>query len=204
MSKASVERLAYIGSKPGAADPDRDSDSWYTPKIYVDSAKTVMEGGDLIELDPFSSMFANEQRMDGHGSPWRIARRIFTEDDSALEKSTWRHKHGRPVRSVWMNPPYSAGLIRQAVDKFLDEWNQGSILQAIVLVNNATDTRWFEALASKAAAFCWTNHRIAFETYDGKSVSGNTRGQTFVFFGSHAQALAFCEVFSKHGLCLSR
>lgn len=204
MTKANVNKLAYIGSKPGAVEADRDSDSWYTPKIYVESAKSVMENGDLIELDPFSSVFANERRIDAQGAPWRIARRIYTEDDSALEKATWRHKHGRAVRSVWMNPPYSSGLIRQAIEKFLDEWNAGYILQAVILVNNATDTRWFEALASKAAAFCWTNHRIAFETYDGKNVSGNTRGQTFVYYGPHPQALAFCDVFAKHGLCLMR
>lgn len=53
--KASVARLAYVGSKPGNS---RDSDAWYTPTPYISAARAVM--GD-IDLDPFSSAEANER-----------------------------------------------------------------------------------------------------------------------------------------------
>lgn len=57
-SKADRDKLAYIGSKPGASqDTSRDSDAWFTPSIYVEMAREVM--GE-IDLDPFSSLAANK------------------------------------------------------------------------------------------------------------------------------------------------
>ena len=190
---ADVNRLSYVGRKPGTVVRDRDADSWYTPASYVEAARTVMDG---IDLDPFSSEKANHTIR---------AANYFTEDLSAF-KVSWRkdkRKFPNGVR-VWMNPPYSSGLISRAVECFLKELNAGNIDQAVVLVNNATDTQWFRALRERSTAVCFTHHRISFESPDGKRVSGNTRGQAFFYFGLDSRAEAFVAEFSKFGWCISK
>lgn len=193
MSTADVNRLGYIGRKPGSISSDRDADSWYTPSAYIEAARMVMGS---IDLDPFSSERANETIQ---------AARILTEDRSAFS-TPWRKDRRRYPDGVcvWMNPPYSAGLIHQAVVIFLENWAAGHIAQAVVLVNNATDTQWFKALREQSTAVCFTHHRISFESPDGKRVSGNTRGQTFFYFGSESRAEAFVVEFSRFGWCISQ
>jgi phage N-6-adenine-methyltransferase len=191
---ADVNRLAYIGRKPGAENA-RDPDSWYTPKTYVEAARRVMGG---IDLDPFTSSQANEIIR---------ATYYFTQEKSAFAYP-WRtpalcklYPHGF---RVWMNPPYSAQLISRAIETLLEARAAGHVAQATVLVNNSTDTQWFKALREEAEAVCLTTHRIAFESLDGKRVSGNTRGQVFFYFGPAAQAEAFTVEFSRFGWCVSR
>lgn len=182
MSKAKKSKLGYVGKMPGTVA--RDSDSWYTPESYLKSARTVL--GDF-ELDPFSSLEANNKVK---------AKRIFTENDDAF-KQDWLTTE---ERTVWMNPPYGK-LMAAAVDKFVKEFDAKKFDSAIVLCNNATDTKWFAQLVKSASAMCFTNHRIQFENVDGKNISGNTRGQVFIYFGKNKKA--FKNEFCKHGLVLS-
>lgn len=182
--KADINKLAYIGSKPGSkSKTSRDSDSWFTPSLYTDMAREVM--GD-IDLDPFSSKVANEHVK---------AKRYFDVTSDAF-KQKWFQDQGR----VFMNPPYGRKLIDAAVDIFLTNIANDSISQAVVLVNNATETRWFHALLSYSDAICFPDRRIAFETDGGKHVSGNTRGQVFFYFGHKKNK--FEEVFGKIGAVL--
>lgn len=68
MLTADVNRLGYIGRKPGAVPADRDADSWYTPASYIEAARAVMDG---IDLDPFSSEKANSTiRAANRELPW--------------------------------------------------------------------------------------------------------------------------------------
>jgi len=178
--KADINKLAYIGSKPGANGVERDSDSWFTPSIYTEMAREVMGA---IDLDPFSSAAANRHVK---------AKRYFDEKMDAF-KETWFQEQGR----VFMNPPYGRQVIDVAVDCFLANWASESISQGVVLVNNATETRWFQSLLRSTNALCFPDRRIAFETDDGKHVSGNTRGQTFFYFGHKVKK--FSEVFGRIG-----
>ena len=98
-----------------------------------------------------------------------------------------------------MNPPYSADMVKKCCERFIEAWNQKEIKAGIILVNNATETRWFQHLLSKANSICFTNHRISFWNSDGKVVSNNTRGQAFFYFGSVANQ--FTEHFRAHGFC---
>ena len=166
-NKANVKNLAYVGRQPKT---ERDSNSWYTPMQYINMVRKVME---TIDLDPFSSELANTHIK---------ANRIFTETNSALGKKEW--KDGIGQINVWMNPPYGKGLIQKAVEEFLKHWCNGEIRQAILLVNNATETKWMQSLYAEADAICHVNGRIAFVSPDGKAVSGNTRGQLFLYFGT--------------------
>lgn len=186
--KANVHHLAYVGSKPGAS---RDSDSWFTPSIYVSAARKVLDN--KIGLDPFSSIEADEVVM---------AKKHFNVKDDAFTQD-W--KTPRNARTVWMNPPYSRGLIEHSVNKFIEEWLKKRFDRAIVLVNNSTDTRWWKKLMANSAAVCLTHHRISFITKDGKSVSGNTRGQAFFLFADgreippHYTIDKFASAFSQWG-----
>lgn len=179
MNKAVAKNLGYIGVVPGAKK--RDSDSWYTPEKYLESARNVLNG---IELDPFSSVEANVKVK---------ASRIFTEKDNALNKD-WATS---VQKSVWMNPPYGK-LMKNAIDKFVSEFKNKKFESGIVLCNNATDTKWFAQLVEMASALCFTNHRIQFENIDGKNLSSNTRGQIFVYFGTDVEK--FNREFIKYGL----
>jgi hypothetical protein len=179
-----ASRLAYVGSKPSPTQEGRDSDAWFTPKKYVDAARSALGG--TIDLDPFSDPAANKVVQ---------ASRIFTIDDDALSRS-WEAVGNQREQTVWMNPPYGKPC-PAAVGKFLHEYEAGHFSSGIVLTNNATETRWFQALLAKASAICLTHHRIAFYNVDGKAISGNTRGQTFFYFGKDDSS--FQVVFSEFG-----
>jgi phage N-6-adenine-methyltransferase len=181
-SRADVNRLGYIGRTP--THKPRDADAWFTPPDYIDCVRRVMGG---IDLDPFSSDTANEIVGATH---------ILTIDKSAFD-IPW--EFGRGVR-VFMNPPYSQGLCRRAVERFIEQYEEKRFVEAIVLVNNATDTRWFKALVAHCDAVCFTSHRISFWNADRKSMSGNTRGQAFFYFGR--KQATFRSVFARHGFVL--
>lgn len=186
LTKANKNKLAYIGSKPGVtAKAKRDSDSWFTPPEYLDSVRTVMGS---IDLDPFTSKRANE--IVG-------AKNIFTTDNSAFEND-WKLDEG--IR-VFMNPPYSAGMCSRSVNRFIEQYETKRFVEGIVLVNNATDTRWFSALVNRCTSICFTNHRISFWNADRKNVSGNTRGQAFFYYGN--KRAKFRKTFEKHGFILN-
>lgn len=177
-SKARKEKLAYVGSLvPGQ---DRDADAWFTPQRYLDMVRECLGG--TIDLDPMSSVEANERVR---------ATKILTKTDDAI-LCEWPK-----VRTAFMNPPYSSPLCAQSVDRFLKEFEAGTFQRGIVLVNNASDTRWFARLADACHAMCFTDHRIAFENVDGKRVSGNTRGQTFFYFNRWKHANKQKALFKK-------
>ena len=163
--KADTKKLAYIGAKPGSKP--RDSDSWFTPCHYTDIAHRVMGG---IDLDPFSSAKANKVIK---------AKRFFDIKSNAFNQK-WFDSKG----TVFMNPPYSRELIYPSTNIFINHWQNKSISQAIVLVNNATETKWFQLLLQNATSVCFVKKRISFTSPDGKNVSGNTRGQVFFYFGT--------------------
>jgi phage N-6-adenine-methyltransferase len=179
--KADVNQLAYIGKKPKPNDSVaiRDSDSWYTPVRYIEKARDVL--GE-IDLDPFSSSTANKS----------IGAKRYFDSKSDAFKQIWFQDQGR----VFMNPPYGRKIIDKAIDLFLSNIDNESITQGIVLVNNATETKWFQSLLKKTKALCFADRRIAFENDDGKHVSGNTRGQVFFYFGHKVEKFesSFSEI----------
>lgn len=181
-SRADVTRLGYIGRTP--THKPRDADSWFTPPEYIESVRQVMGG---IDLDPFSSHKANEIVGATH---------VLTIERSAFD-TPW--EFGSGVR-VFMNPPYSQGLCRRAVERFIEQYEAKRFVEAIVLVNNATDTRWFKALVAHCDAVCFTSHRISFWNADRKRMSANTRGQAFFYFGR--KQATFRREFDKHGFVL--
>lgn len=163
---ADNRRLAYVGSKPGSKESA--SDAWFTPEEYVEAARLSLGS---IDLDPFSDAHANK----------RIKAARFHDGAAYGDAFTEKWKG----RNIWMNPPYSRGLCAKAVGALLKALSEGPC-NAIVLVNNATDVKWWKALSDSpyCQALCLTNHRISFSNIDGKNSSGNTRGQAFWLLSS--------------------
>ena len=145
---------------------------WYTPARYVDAAREVL--GD-IDLDPASSAKANETVR---------ARRFFTLADDGL-KRRWT---GR----VFLNPPYGLsddGRSNQGVwsDAIIERHRGGSVKEAVLLVNAATDSSWFQVLWD--FPLCFVAHRIQFCGPEGKG-SQPTHGNVFAYFGRRVDGFA--------------
>lgn len=154
------------------------NNEWYTPDEYIEAARDVMG---RIDLDPASNPIANEHVK---------ASTYYSIDDDGLTKE-WSG-------NVWMNPPYEGKLIVQFIEKLNAEFVAGRVSEAVVLVNNATETKWFQALARHASAACFPQSRIKF-WYPGKTEAAPLQGQAFLYLGANSRA--FIAVFQSFGFC---
>jgi len=172
-----AEAVEAVKARPHVANNSGDNE-WYTPKEYIDAARQVLRE---IHLDPASNPAANEIVQ---------AETYYTAEDNGLSKE-WEG-------NVWMNPPYESGLIGQFVEKLCDEYACGSVSRAVVLVNNATETKWFQLLASEAAAICFPKGRVKF--WHPRKVAVPLQGQAVLFLGQETGD--FCRAFSSFGFCM--
>lgn len=147
-------------------------DEWYTPEQYIEAAREVMGS---IDLDPASNDFANETVK---------ASVYYDEARNGLEQEWWGN--------IWLNPPYSSALIQQFAEKLADSLFR----QAIVLVNNATETAWFRTLIENADAVVFPTGRIKYRKRDGEKGTP-LQGQAFIYFGDAPGR--FLKVFSEFG-----
>jgi len=162
-------------SKPHVANNSGENE-WYTPPEYIEAARVVMG---RIDIDPASSDKANEIVQ---------ASRYYTKEDDGLTK-TWAGK-------VWMNPPYSIELIKPFVSKYVEDVQSGNISEGIVLVNNATETNWFNELVSVSSAIVFTKGRVRFLDPDGNP-GAPLQGQAIIYAGGNTDE--FFHQFGEFG-----
>lgn len=150
---------------------------WYTPSEYIEAARAVMGS---IDFDPASSDIAQETVQ---------AAEYCTVDDNGLD-ADWSG-------NVWMNPPYTAGLVDRFCDKLIQHYNDEEVVEAIVLVNNATDTKWFQRLAEVSDSLCFPIGRIKFLDPEGNP-GAPLQGQCVFYLGGRTNV--FHQHFSQFGL----
>jgi ParB family chromosome partitioning protein len=164
---------AHVGQNSG-------ENEWYTPKVYIDAARYVMSS---IDIDPASSDKANEIVK---------ATKYYTIDDNGLEQP-WDG-------NVWMNPPYAQPLVSYFTKTLIEKWISGEIQQACVLVNNATETNWYQPMLDYANAVCFIKGRVKFINKNGNPSGAPLQGQTVLYFGGNIEK--FTKAFGELGKVL--
>lgn len=144
----------------------------YTPKEYIDAAREVLG---TIDLDPASSELANETVK---------ATTFYTAEDDGLARDWYGN--------IWLNPPYAKDLLPRFAEKFATS----NFNQAIVLVHNATETRWFLNFISKASAVVFPTGRVDCKT-PGENRNTPLQGSAIIYSGDNTER--FLEVFSRFG-----
>ena len=152
------------------------NNEWYTPAEYIQAARAVL---DVIDLDPASTELANTVIK---------ANQIYTIEDDGLAQE-W-------IGNIWLNPPYSADLIPEFINKLSEEIRLGNVESAIVLVNNATETKWFRVLVGLANAICFPTGRVKYWGVDG-IIGAPLQGQAIVYIGN--KPYIFCKLFGDFG-----
>lgn len=153
------------------------NNEWFTPSYIVDAAREVMGG---IDVDPASCELANARHVG--------ADRFYSAEDDGLAHDWF----GR----VWMNPPYSNGLLRKFVQKLASQIAAGNVTQATVLVNNGTETRWCQELFGMSDGACFIRGRVQFYRPDG-TTGPPLQGQVIFYVGD--EPMKFLDVFSGLG-----
>ncbi|AEF80906.1 DNA N-6-adenine-methyltransferase [Leadbettera azotonutricia] len=169
------EQVRIESPKPHVAH-NSGNNEWYTPAEYIEAARKAMGG---IDLDPASCEAANRTVK---------AKKIHTIDDDGL---------GHPWEGrVWLNPPYARELIGKFIEKLKTHVCRGEVTEAIVLVNNATETAWFGALVSFSNAIVFPASRVKFNGPDGK-MGSPLQGQAVLYAGPNSEK--FLDAYKSFG-----
>lgn len=157
-----------------------DSYEWHTPAPILEAARALMGG---IDLDPASSNAAQETVQ---------AESFYTKAQNGLQQP-WA---GR----VFLNPPYSMPLVQEFSLRCHTAYQAGDITEAVLLINNATETRYFQTLAA-CYPVCFPAGRLAFVDPDGEELAGR-QGQAIFYLGRRQDE--FIRLFAPFGVVVRR
>ena len=152
-----VQKRPHVANNSG-------NNEWYTPSEYIEAAREAMGS---IDTDPASNDIANKVVK---------AEKYYTIETDGLSHD-W-------TGNVWMNPPYSSDLISRFVEKLKEQ--RVNYNQAIILVNNATETQWFYEIVKIASAVCFPKSRVKFYMPDGKT-GAPLQGQAVLYVGNNPE-----------------
>lgn len=173
---ATADHVYKIIKNPHVFHNSGDNE-WYTPGEYIEAARNTMGS---IDLDPASSDIANRTV--------KATKFFKSEEDGRVQE--WRG-------NVFMNPPYAQPLIANFCNTLIKYIHSRTVSQAVVLVNNATETTWFQNLISEASAVCFPEGRVRFLDKDGNP-GAPLQGQAVVYFGQNING--FIKQFSHFGV----
>ncbi len=174
-----VDPMATSTAATAHVSNNGGENEWYTPPAFIVAARSVMGS---IDLDPASSEIANKTVG---------ADTFYTAAQDGL-KQPWRG-------AVWMNPPYAQPLIADFCEAITAKFEAGDITQACVLVNNATETAWFQRMLEQASAVCLIKSRVRFLDQNGNP-GAPLQGQAALYFGDCGES--FAEHFHSFGKVL--
>jgi site-specific DNA-methyltransferase (adenine-specific) len=129
---------ALIAPPPGAAQVTATrlavhyssaTGDWNTPRALVDAIVAFWKPVGAIGLDPCA---------DSYETPHVPAVYRFAPPDDGLARDWY-------AQTVYMNPPYGRTIDRW-VAKLVEEWQAGHCLEALALLPNRPDTRWYRRL----------------------------------------------------------
>ena len=206
--------------------PSKGWDEWMTDPTWIELIRTSMKS---IDFDPCSNIVAQQyvkaKTFCVHPSQYKVTDVIKCD---ILEDGLSQQWKG----NVFCNPPYSKGNIDAFTDKALYEWNERNayldddhytkdnpyVNQMMILVNSATDAKWYHSLLNASSATLLVKGRIKFwKIMDGKAydkwegVKSKEKGlnkignsprylNTLFYFGNNIER--FNEVFSSKGIII--
>ncbi|MCP4643345.1 MAG: hypothetical protein GY851_23060 [bacterium] len=179
--EAALQLEYHPGKLPMVGNPhvthNSGENEWYTPPDIIDAAREAMGG---IDCDPASSEIANRTVQ---------ADTYYTKDDDGIEQA-WGER-------VWMNPPYAQPLISDFAEALVAKVKKCEVQTACVLVNNATETDFFQHMLSVAYAVCFPRGRIKFLDTEGEATGAPLQGQAILYFGDDLDS--FAQAFETFG-----
>lgn len=155
-----------------------ESYEWYTPVDVIEHARIAMG---TIDCDPATCAAAQDVVQAG---TW------YTKDDDALGQD-W-------LGNVWLNPPYDAANVAAFTAKLLCDVRACRATAAVLLVNNCTETDWFQSCLRACNAICLFDGRLKFWGPNGTLAA--RQGQVAFYFGPNVSAFAY--EFMSHGVTM--
>ena len=150
---------------------------WYTQPFIVEMAREVMGS---VDCDPASHEIPQR---------WIQAETYYTVETNGLNHK-WEG-------NIWLNPPFASGVLPKFIDKFLEELHAGNIRQAIILTNNATETKWCSEIIKEASCICFPHGRLGFIKSPGETPQPPMQGQIVTYFGKRVDD--FARIFGEIG-----
>ena len=135
---------------------------WGTPVEVLALVRAVLG---QIDVDPASNAVAQARVQ---------AQTFYTLDDSGLN-------HPWPGR-VFLNPPYQTPGPARFIGKLGEELDAQRTTEAILLVNSATETDWYQRAFVRATAVCYPDGRMRF-LHASKGNDSLVQGQAILYFG---------------------
>lgn len=145
------------------------TEEWLTPPEVI----AALGGAESFDLDPCAPAV----------QPWPTARAVFTRSDNGLLKP-W---HGR----VWLNPPYSTGVIERWLAR-LAEHGKGT---SLIFARTETEA-FFRHVWERAHALLFIRGRLHFHLPDGRRAAANAGAPSVLcaYGKGDAETLAYCGI----------
>lgn len=161
--------------------PASGEQEWFTPEPVLEAARIALGG--IIDVDPASCEAAQ--------AAVRAGVYYTRETDGLAPGRSW-------AGSVWLNPPYTRGVVDRFALKLIDEIDAGRVTEAVWLSNASFDTQWGQPLCECANALCLVAGRLRFTPGSGQPAGAGAWASMILYFGPHAAR--FRDAFAPLGV----